>query len=358
MTDISRLLPGPVVRVTDEDGRRCSDHDLAAGWSSDELVDLYRWMALARGLDEQAVNLQRQGELALHLSGRGQEAAQVGAAAALQPQDWVFPQGRELAAAITRGIDPADVLQAWRGTWFCMHDPARTRFAPYTMPIATQLLHAVGVAMGAALAGDPVAVLACVGDGGTSEGDAHEAMNFAAVYGAPCVFFVQNNGWAISVPVRAQTRAPSLAHRGVGYGMPGVLVDGNDVLACHAVVAEALERARSGGGPTIVEALTYRIAGHSTSDDPTRYQPADEIEAWRRRDPLERMRRFLQREGLWTDDLGQTIDAEVAAARTRLRDAITATAPLDPLELFAHVYADPPASLLAQRDAFARSRRR
>ena len=225
MSDPFTLLPGPVVTVLGNDAAEAAVGD-------DELLGLYRHMAVARGVNDLAITLQRQGQLGLHLSLRGQEAAQVGSASALQPQDWVFPQGRDLAAAITRGLDPADLLHVWRGTWLCHHDPVATRFAPYVMPIATQLLHATGLAMAARIAGDPVVVLAYCGDGGTSEGDAHEAMNVAAVFDAPVVFFVQNNGWSISVPLARQTRAPTLAHRGVGYGMPGVVVDGNDVLAC------------------------------------------------------------------------------------------------------------------------------
>ena len=352
------LLPGPLVRLVDESGKLREHPDHPLDLAAQDLRRLFRDMTVARGVNDLAITLQRQGQLGLHLSCRGQEAAQVGSASALAARDWAFPQGRELAAAITRGVDPADLCHVWRGTWLCHHDPHERRFAPYTMPIATQLLHAVGVAMGARTAGDDIAVLAYAGDGGTSEGDAHEAMNFAAVYSAPCVFFIQNNGWSISVPLAKQTRAPTLAHRGIGYGIPAIRCDGNDVLACYAVTATALRRARSGGGPTLIEAMTYRMDGHSTSDDPTRYQPADEVAAWSRRDPLERMRRFLQRQGLWSSSLADEVDAQTHAARERLRTAIFDAPRPDPQELFAHVYSTPTPALQAQRDALTQEIRR
>lgn len=347
------LLPAPLVRLLDDAGglHEHPDHPLEV--DRDTLLLLFRHMAVARGVNDLAITLQRQGQLGLHLSCRGQEAAQVGSAAALGHRDWVFPQGRELAAAITRGVDAADLCHVWRGTWLCHHDPHEKRFAPYTMPIATQLLHAVGVAMGAGMADDDVAVLAYVGDGGTSEGDAHEAMNFAAVYSAPCIFFIQNNGWSISVPLAKQTRAATLAHRGIGYGIPAIRCDGNDVLACYAVTATAVRRARAGGGPTLIEAMTYRMDGHSTSDDATRYQPADEIAAWAQRDPIDRMRRFLEREGLWSRAAADDIDAEVHDARERLRTAIFDAPHPEADELFEHVYSAPTPALQAQRAALA-----
>lgn len=345
------LLPGPLVRLLDESGELHEHPDHPLDLDADELRRLYRHMVIARGVNALAVTLQRQGQLGLHLSCRGQEGAQVGSAAALAARDWAFPQGRELAAAITRGVDPADLCHVWRGTWLAHHDPHERRFGLYTMPIATQLLHAVGVGMAAALAGDDLAVLAYAGDGATSEGDAHEAMNFAAVYAAPCVFFIQNNGWSISVPLHRQTRAPTLAHRGIGYGIPALRCDGNDVLACYAVTATALRRARAGGGPTLIEAMTYRMDAHSTSDDATRYQPPDEIAAWTPRDPLERMRRFLEREGLLSAADADELDGEVDAARQRLRTAIV-DAPAPPATaLFDHVYSTPTPALAEQRAA-------
>ena len=229
-------------------------------------------MVVTRDLDIEFVNLQRQGELALFASCRGQEAAQIGATACLRKTDWLFPQYREIGAFLIRGIAPAQMGAVWRGKWHGGLGFTEKCVAPIAIPIGTHGLHAVGAAMAAQRLGEDSVTVAFLGDGATSEGDAHEALNLAAVYQAPCVFFVQNNQWAISVPVSHQMAAPSIAHRAIGYGMPGIRVDGNDVLACFAVMAEAAERAREGGGPTLIEAITYRMGPHTTSDDPTRYR--------------------------------------------------------------------------------------
>jgi 2-oxoisovalerate dehydrogenase E1 component alpha subunit len=310
---------------------------------------MHTLMCVSRRVDREAINLQRQGELALHLSCAGQEAAQVGSALAMNDGDWAFPQGRELAAAITRGLDPADLLHVWRGTWHGRHDPAAHRFGLMTMPIGTQALHAVGFAMGASLDGAGLCVVCYFGDGATSEGDVHEAMNFAAVYGAPVVFLIQNNHWAISVPVRRQTAAPTLAHKGVGYGIPAVRVDGNDVLACYAVTRSALAHARDGGGPVLIEALTYRMEGHSTSDDPGRYRPPGEQEGWRDRDPILRIERYLESEGTLDEAARRAVAKEAEDAAMRLRRAIVDAPSPEADELFAHAYVDMPESLQRQR---------
>ncbi len=234
-------------------------------------------MVVTRDLDGEFVNLQRQGELALFASCRGQEAAQIGAVACLLKTDWLFPQYREIGAFLLRGITPAQMGAVWRGKWHGGLGFTEKCVAPISIQIGTHGLHAVGAAMAAQRLGEDSVTVAFLGDGATSEGDAHEALNFAAVFNAPCVFFVQNNQWAISVPVSHQMAGPSIAHRAIGYGMPGIRVDGNDVLACYAVTAEAAKRARDGGGPTLIEAVTYRMGPHTTSDDPTRYRSADEV---------------------------------------------------------------------------------
>ena len=223
---------------------------------------LYELMAVTRALDAEFVNLQRQGELALFASCRGQEAAQIGSAACLRKTDWLFPQYREIGAFLLRGITPAQMGAVWRGRWHGGLGFTEKCVAPIAIPIGTHGLHAVGAAMAAQRLGEDSVTVAYLGDGATSEGDAHEALNFAAVYKAPCVFFVQNNQWAISVPVSRQQAGPSIAHRAIGYGMPGIRVDGNDVLTCHAVMAEAAQRAREGHGPTLIEAVTYRLGPH------------------------------------------------------------------------------------------------
>lgn len=236
------------VQLVDPDGTPTADDRYSRHLPSETLCWLYEMMVVTRDLDTEFVNLQRQGELALFTPCRGQEAAQVGAVACLRKTDWLFPQYRELGAFLVRGIPPWHVAAAWRGTWHGGLEFTSKCCAPMSVPVGTQTLHAVGAAMAAQRLGEDSVTVAFCGDGATSEGDVHEALNFAAVFTAPCVFYVQNNQWAISVPLRRQTAAPSIAHKAIGYGMPGIRVDGNDVLACYAVMAEAAARARAGGG--------------------------------------------------------------------------------------------------------------
>nr|WTB06673.1 pyruvate dehydrogenase (acetyl-transferring) E1 component subunit alpha [Streptomyces antimycoticus] len=312
----------------------------AADISPDLLTRLHRELVRGRRYNAQATALTRQGRLAVYPSSTGQEACQVAAGLVLEDRDWLFPSYRDTLAAVARGLDPVDALTLLRGDWHSGYDPHEHRVAPLCTPLATQLPHAVGLAHAARLKGDDVVALALVGDGGTSEGDFHEALNFAAVWRAPVVFLVQNNGFAISVPLAKQTAAPSLAHKAVGYGMPGRLVDGNDVAAVHQVLAEAVRRARGGGGPTLVEAVTYRIEAHTNADDATRYRPDSEVEAWQAHDPIAlledamRDRRLLDDEGVRA--ARESAERLAADLRTRMhQDAV-----LDPMELFEHVYAD------------------
>lgn len=311
---------------------------------------LYEMMAVTRALDEEFVHLQRQGELALFASCRGQEAAQIGATACLRKTDWLFPQYREIGAFLLRGITPAQMGAVWRGRWHGGLGFTEKCVAPIAIPIGTHGLHAVGAAMAAQRLGEDSVTVAYLGDGATSEGDAHEALNFAAVYKAPCVFFVQNNQWAISVPVSRQQAGPSIAHRAIGYGMPGVRVDGNDVLACYAVMDQAARRARQGGGPTLIEAVTYRLGPHTTSDDPTRYRSAAEVENWAALDPIPRYRTYLQSVDVWTERLEQRVATRSARLCAELRDAIINTPDMDVRELFDTVYADITPTLASQRD--------
>ncbi|MEW2592516.1 thiamine pyrophosphate-dependent enzyme [Micromonospora aurantiaca] len=313
--------------------------------------DLYRGMRLARRLDDEAFALQRQGELGLWLQCRGQEAAQVGSVAAVRADDYVFPSYREHAAALWRGIGPADLLRQWRGVAHSGWDPEPYSFHIYTLVLAAQLLHATGYALGVQRDGSDTVVVTYFGDGAASEGDASEAMNIAAVNAAPMVFFCQNNQWAISTPTASQTRTP-IHRRGAGFGLRSEWVDGNDVLAVYAVTSAVTEHARSGAGPAIVEATTYRMGGHSTSDDPTRYRTDDELAAWRARDPLARVEALMRAEG-WSDEvfLGEIqAEADELADRTR-RECLALTAP-DLADAFATVLADVPPLLREERDAF------
>lgn len=313
------------------------------------LLDLYRKMVVARRFDVQVTALTKQGRLATYPSAYGQEACEIGAVAALTPADWLFPTYRDSIALLTRGIEPGDILASFRGDWHNGYDQHAHRTAAQATPLATQTLHAVGLSHAARLRHDPIVALTFLGDGATSEGDAHEAFNFAAVWQTPTVFVVQNNQFAISVPLERQTRATTLADKAVGYGMPGYHVDGNDIAAMYAVTSAAVERARSGGGPTLIEGVTYRIEAHTNSDDPTRYRTARDVEHWKRRDPIERLEKYLVSEGALTEALRTEIAdaAEELAARTR--DVMTTEAEIDPLELFDHVYGRERTALLEQR---------
>jgi len=323
------------------------------------LRGLYRDMVLVRRFDTEATALQRQGELGLFAPALGQEAAQIGSGRALAPQDYVFPSYREHGVGHTRGLDLTDVLKQFRGIDHGGWDPAAHNFHLYTLVIGSHTLHATGYAMGVQRDGlvgtcDPArdtAVVAYFGDGATSQGDTNEAFVFAAVNNAPVVLFCQNNQWAISEPTERQTRVP-IVERGRGFGVPSVRVDGNDVLACYAVTAEALERARSGGGPTFIEAYTYRMGAHTTSDDPTRYRSAAEEDAWRAKDPIDRLRRHLQQlgelpEGFLTE-LTQEADDYARHIRTTVRG--WGAPPKD--TMFDHVLAGPSAALDAERAWF------
>ncbi|GJJ19847.1 pyruvate dehydrogenase (acetyl-transferring) E1 component subunit alpha [Mycolicibacterium mageritense] len=338
------------VRLVEADGSPTSETRYSRDLPPETLGWLYESMVVTRDLDSEFVNLQRQGELALFASCHGQEAAQVGAAACLRKTDWLFPQYREIGAFLLRGITPAQIGALWRGKWHGGLQFTDHCVAPVAIPIGTHGLHAVGAAMAAQRLGEDSVTVAFMGDGATSEGDAHEALNLASVFRAPCVFFVQNNQWAISVPVEHQQAGPSIAHRAIGYGMPGIRVDGNDVLACYTVMAEAAERARRGGGPTLIEAITYRMGPHTTSDDPTRYRSADAVNAWLARDPIARYRTYLQNVSVWTERLEERVGARSKRLCAELRDAVAGAPDFDPAEMFESVYAEITPDLARQRD--------
>lgn len=338
------------VQLVGPDGTPTAEVRYRRELPAETLCWLYEMMVVTRDVDTELVNLQRQGELALFASCRGQEAAQVGAAACLRKVDWLFPQYRELGVFLVRGIPPGNVGAAWRGTWHGGLNFIEKCCAPISVPVGTQALHAVGAAMAAQRLGEDSITVAFVGDGATSEGDVHEALNFAAVFKAPCVFYVQNNQWAISVPVCRQTAAPSIAHKAIGYGMPGVRVDGNDVLACYAVMSEAAARARAGDGPTLIEAVTYRLGPHTTSDDPARYRSREELDHWRALDPIPRYRAYLQGRGLWSDRLADRVAAHSKRLCTELRDTVFGAPDIDIDEVFTTVYAEMTPALEAQRE--------
>lgn len=353
MTDLLAAVELDFVQLIAPDGSPVRNPTYDPGPVLERIPDLFTTMVVTRGLDEEYVNLQRQGQLALFPSCRGQEAAQVGCVAALRDTDWLFPQYRELGCFVQRGVDPAGIGWMWRGASTGGYGFLEHAVAPISIPIATHALHAVGAAMASQWLGDDGVAVAFIGDGATSEGDFHEALNFAAVKRAPCIFFVQNNQWAISTPLAEQSRAPSIAAKGAGYGMPGIRVDGNDVLACFLVVQEAAARARAGEGPTLIEAVTYRLGAHTTSDDPTRYRDDTEVAAWEERDPITRTRAYLERLHRWDHAIASRAETRVTEARGALRAAIYDAPDPSPLEPFDRVFGAPTLDLVAQRAELA-----
>jgi 2-oxoisovalerate dehydrogenase E1 component subunit alpha len=315
------------------------------------LTELYRRMVIGRRFDAQATALTKQGRLAVYPSSHGQDACQVGAALALRGQDWLFPTYRDSMAIVSRGVDPVEVLSLLRGQWHCGYDPHQHRVAPQCTPLATNTLHAVGLAHAARLKGEDTVALVLLGDGATSEGDTHEALNFAAVWKAPVVFLLQNNGYAISVPLAKQTAAPTLAAKGIGYGIPSLLIDGNDAAAVYAAVRDGIERASRGDGPTLIEAITYRIEAHTNADDATRYRASAEVSDWLERDPIARLEAYLTANQLLDGAAAGRLKAEAEQLAADLRERMNADIAVDPAELFEHVYARPTANLERQRAA-------
>ncbi|MDJ1131581.1 pyruvate dehydrogenase (acetyl-transferring) E1 component subunit alpha [Streptomyces iconiensis] len=333
-------------------GERVTHPDYDVDLSAEELRGLYRDMVLTRRFDAEATSLQRQGELGLWASLLGQEAAQIGSARALRDDDYVFPTYREHGVAWCRDVDPTMLLGMFRGVNHGGWDPNTNNFHLYTIVIGSQVLHATGYAMGVAKDGADSAVIGYFGDGASSQGDVSEAFTFASVYNAPVVFFCQNNQWAISEPAERQSRVP-IYQRAQGFGFPGVRVDGNDVLACLAVTKAALERARSGQGPMLIEAFTYRMGAHTTADDPTRYRADEEREAWEAKDPIERLRVYLEKEGLADDTFFASLEAENEAVGKRVREAIRTMPDPDTMAIFENVYADGHALVDEERAQFA-----
>ncbi len=340
-----------LVQLLTPEGQRVEDPVYSIDPTPDELRGLYRDLVLVRRWDTEATALQRQGELGLWASLLGQEAAQVGAGHALRPDDMAFPTYREHGVAWVRGVDPLHVMSLFRGVDNGGWDPVETGFNLYTIVIPAQTLHATGYAMGVQRDGAETAVLAFFGDGATSQGEINEAMIWAASFQAPVVFFCQNNQYAISAPIERQSRVP-LYQRAAGFGFPGVRVDGNDVLAVLAVTRAALAAAREGQGPTFIEAFTYRMGAHTTSDDPTRYRLADELEEWKLRDPIARLKVYLAHEGLGDADFFAGVEAEGDELAARIRSGTTSMEPPPAVSMFDAVYAEQTPPLAAQRAEF------
>ncbi len=319
--------------------------------SREELRRIYRLMVLVRNLDIRGLQLQRQGRIGFYIGCLGQEAAHIGSAYALRPEDWIFPAYREMGAALLRGITLKQLMNQYfanaediqKGRQIMNLFGARSvKFVTGSAPIGTQIPHAVGAALAAKIRGDPIVTLVYFGDGATSANDFHTGMNFAGVFKTPTIFLCQNNHWAVSVPVERQTASQTIAIKAKAYGFEGVRVDGNDILAVYSTTKEAVEKARKGGGPTLIEAVTYRLGPHSSSDDPKRYRSEQEYQEWQKRDPIARFRKYLERKGIWSEsdekkaqqDANREIDEAIAHAEKLPRPALET--------LFTDVYAEMP----------------
>jgi pyruvate dehydrogenase E1 component alpha subunit len=337
--------------MLDAEGVLTLEAELAVAVPNEMLRELYRMMVICRRLDQEGLNLQRQGELGLWGPYAGHEAAQVGAALALAPTDWIFPYYRDFAMAVCRDIDPGAIMTIFRGLTHGAWNPYEHRFAPFIIPVGSQIPHAVGFALGCKLDKEQTAVLVGFGEGATSTGDWHEAMNFAAVYKAPVVFLCENNQWAISVPMRQQV-AGRIADRAAGYGFPGVRVDGTDVLSVYAVVRAAAERARRGAGPYLIEALSYRIQAHTTSDDPTRYRTDADVEPWRAKDPIVKCAERLQARDAFNEEFAKAVAEEADERAAAMRRTLLGAQTPHPATAFDLVFANPPESLLREKAEF------
>jgi pyruvate dehydrogenase E1 component alpha subunit len=338
------------LQILDEHGG--CDEELRPPLSDAQIRSLYEWMILARTFDEKAFKLQREGRLGTYASILGQEAAQIGSAFALQSSDWMFPAFREPGASFVRGLPLKMILQYWSGDERGSVIPEGQNDFPITIPVSTQIPIGTGVAWGAKYNGDKIAALVYFGDGATSKGDFHEGLNLAGILSLPVVFFCQNNHWAISVPLKRQTAADTLAQKAISYGFPGIQVDGNDVFAVYSATDEALKRARDGKGPTFIEADTYRIGDHTTADDASRYRSDEEVAEWKKKDPVDRLTKYMSTKSLWDESYGQNV---AARAREQVEAAVKeleSMPPPDPADIFRYTFHELPEDLVDQMKAF------
>ncbi len=334
------------------------DGDLEPDLSDDLLLKLHRAMVLGRRFDERMLKLQRGGRIGTFAPIQGQEAAQLGAVAVLEDRDWLIPSFREMLAEVWRGKRLETVLLAYDGYNEGGRIEEGLNNLPVAVPVGTQTLHAAGIGYAIKYKGEDAVAMTFFGDGATSEGDFHEAMNFAAVFRAPVIFVCQNNHWAISIKRSHQTRSKTLAQKALAYGMPGIQVDGNDILAVYAAAKEAVDRARSGEGPTMIECVTYRMSVHTTADDPKRYRTEEELEEWKEKDPISRFRKYLKARELLTDDDIESVEAEVKEQIGKAVKNWEAEAQEmgDPLDMFDHLLEEMPPYLAEQKAAFEKER--
>ena len=336
------------LEIIDPEGN--ADEALLPDLSGDELRRLYYLLLLTRTFDGRALALQREGRIGTYPSVLGQEAAQVGSAFAIAEGDWIFPSFREMGVFFTLGYPIHQLFQYWGGDERGLRAPDGLNIFPVCVSVGTHLPHAAGTALAARIRGERTAVVAYFGDGATSKGDFHEAFNLAGVFRLPVVFICQNNQWAISVPLSAQTASRTLAQKALAYGFDGIQVDGNDLLAVHRATREALEKARSGGGPTFIECLTYRMSDHTTADDASRYRTPEEVAAWRERDPLLRFERFLAKRGLWNEDYAAEMKGKAQGEIDEAVRRFEAIPPPAPGEMYDFVSAELSARQRQQRE--------
>jgi pyruvate dehydrogenase E1 component alpha subunit len=338
--------------ILDENGQ--VDKELEPKLAPEDLKKMYRYMLLARRADERMLNLQRQGRIGTFPQSSGHEAVSIGSVYAIQKSDWHVPAYREFAGMLFRGWPLETLFLYWGGFEEGARPPEGVNDLPYCVPVASQLLHAAGIGMAMNIKEEKKVVLTYFGDGSSSEGDFHEGLNFASVFQAPVIFVCQNNQYAISVPLSRQMKCETVAQRAVAYGIPGIRVDGNDVLAVYAATAEAVERARSGGGPTLIEGLTYRTTPHTTADDPKRYRTEEEAKAWAHKDSLIRFTKYLTDKGIMDEaarkQIEEEIDLEIKEAVRKFEEMAASQDLLDPLAMFDYLYADTPAFLDKQRE--------
>ena len=352
-TRVTEEFKVSMLKILDEEGN--SDDSLKPELTDYQIKQLYELMILTRTFDDLALKLQREGRIGTYPPSRGQEATQVASAYALEASDWLFPAFRECGAYITKGWPMDMQYQYWAGDDGGNKLPENSHIFTISIPVGTQIPHAVGFAWAAKLRGDKIAVLAYLGDGATSKGDVHEGMNFAGVFKVPVVLLCQNNQWAISVPRSRQTAAKTLAQRAYSYGFEGIQVDGNDVFAVYKATKDALDKARSGNGPTLIECVTYRMADHTTSDDAQRYRTSQELEEWAKRDPIERLRKYMKKNSLWSSEYENKVQTEASEKVRVAIEKFESAKPPDVRDLFAWTYAELPPNLTKQYEELARS---
>ncbi|MEB3103729.1 pyruvate dehydrogenase (acetyl-transferring) E1 component subunit alpha [Ferviditalea candida] len=353
---LARKPAGPVFNLVDADGT--ADPQLLPPLTERQYIEMYRWMKISREFDRRAVMMQRKGQLGTYPSLEGQEAAQIGSAFALRKEDMMFPTYRENGAAMVHGLPIRQILHYWNGRADHFVKPEGVNVFPVAVPIATQVLHAVGYAMADKFKRQNRATLVYFGDGATSKGDFHEGMNFAGVFRVPVVLFCQNNQYAISVPYHRQTASETIAEKADAYGVESIRVDGNDVLAVYQATKNAVYKAYLGEGPTLIEAVTYRYNSHTTADDHTRYRSSTEVEKWRTgRDPILRFRRFLERQGLWNENQENLLAHEIQTLLDEEIKQMKQCGPSNPLHMFEYSYQDLPLKVEEQRNEFIARRK-